>query len=173
MSDTPVSVTGQLLEKDIKKLARASRTSTVGPTALYYAGVTAPMISAGMALMSKNAFGALGFSPYWQLLLSAIFAALAGIVWYLIFMRWSYRHKAGRGNELQSDTQITVEDEIVTLKRGPLEVRVQRSALQKVIDKRGYTIVQFDGVDPWIIPDRWFEKNKAALKAFQMQLRGK
>lgn len=171
MTDLPLTVQGQLLEKDIKKLARASRTSVVGPTALYYAGVTAPIISAGMALVAKNALGMVGATPYWQLLLSAIIAAFAGITWYLIFMRWSYRHKVGRGNELTEVSDVRLEDDVLVLKRGPIEMRIAKTGIKEVVDKRGFTIVRFEGVDPLIIPDRWFEKDKAALKAFQAQLK--
>lgn len=171
MTDLPLTVQGQLLEKDIKKLARASRTSVVGPTALYYAGVTAPIISAGMALVAKNALGMVGATPYWQLLLSAIIAAFAGITWYLIFMRWSYRHKVGRGNELTEVSDVRLEDDALVLKRGSIEMRIAKTGIKEVVDKRGFTIVRFEGVDPLIIPDRWFEKDKAALKAFQAQLK--
>lgn len=171
MSDTILTVKGQLLDKDLKKLARASRTSVVGPTALYYAGVTAPIISAGVALMAKNALGIVGATPYWQLLLSAIIAAFAGITWYLIFMRWSYRHKVGRGNELTQVSNVRLEEGALILTRGPIETRIEKSAITEVVDKRGFTIVRFEGVDPLIIPDRWFEKDKAALNAFQAHLK--
>ncbi|MEM1088370.1 MAG: YcxB family protein [Pseudomonadota bacterium] len=171
MSGPVLTVEGQLLEKDIRKLARALRTSVVGPTALYYAGVTAPIISAGMALVVKNALVTVGATPYWQLMLSAIIAAFAGIVWYLIFMRWSYRHKVGRGNELTAASKVLLEDEALVIVRGPIETRIARNAIKTVIEKRHFTIVDFDGVDPLIIPDRWFEKDKTARKAFLTQLK--
>ncbi|MEM1389920.1 MAG: YcxB family protein [Pseudomonadota bacterium] len=171
MSEVSLTVEGQLLEKDIKKLARASRTSVVGPTALYYAGVTAPIISAGMALVVKNALGMLGTTPYWQLLLSAIIAAFAGIVWYLIFMRWSYRHKVGRGNELTEVSHVRLDEDALILGRGPIETRISSQGIREIVEKRGFTIVRFEGVDPLIIPDRWFDKDKAARKAFQAQLK--
>ncbi|MEL7231794.1 MAG: hypothetical protein AAGJ85_04725, partial [Pseudomonadota bacterium] len=140
-------------------------------TALYYAGVTAPIISAGVALVVKNALVRVGATDYWQLLGSAIIAAFAGITWYLIFMRWSYRHKVGRGNELTEVSQVCLEEDVLVLTRGPIETRIARSGIKEVVDKRGFTIVRFEGVDPLIIPDRWFEKDKAALKAFQAQLK--
>ena len=171
MSGQSFSVEGQLLEKDLKKLARASRTSVVGPTALYYAGVTAPIISAGMALVVKNALGMLGTTPYWQLLLSAIIAAFAGIVWYLIFMRWSYRHKVGRGNELTEVSSVRLDEDALILARGPIETRISSQGIREIVEKRGFTIIRFEGVDPLIIPDRWFDKDKAARKAFQAQLK--
>ncbi|MEL8054707.1 MAG: YcxB family protein [Pseudomonadota bacterium] len=171
MSGPVLTVEGQLLDKDIKKLARASRTSVVGPTALYYAGVTAPIISAGMALVVKNALTMLGATSYWQLMLSAIIAAFAGIVWYLIFMRWSYRHKVGRGNELSDVSNVRLEDDALILTRGPVETRIASSGLKEVVEKRGFTIVRFEGVDPLIIPDRWFAKDKQARKAFLAQLK--
>ena len=172
MSDIPLTVEGQLLEKDIKKLARASRTSVVGPTALYYAGVTAPIISAGMALVAKNTLGLLGATAYWQLLLSAIIAAFAGITWYLIFMRWSYRHQIGRGNELTQVSNVRLEGDVLVLTRGPIETRIMKAGITEVVEKRGFTIVRFDGVDPLIIPDRWFATDTAARQAFQAHLKG-
>lgn len=171
MTDAPLNVSGQLLEKDIKKLARASRTSTIGPTALYYAGVTAPIISAGMALVAKSALGLVGATPYWQLLLSAIIAAFAGITWYLIFMRWSYRHKTGRGSELTEQTEIRLEAGALVLSRGPITTRIGKSAIKEVLDKRGFTIVRIEGADPLILPDRWFDKDKEAQKAFLTELK--
>ena len=57
-----VKTSGLLTEKDVKRLARLTRGGTVGPTAVYYAGVTAPVISAGMALLTRTAFKSVGCS---------------------------------------------------------------------------------------------------------------
>jgi len=35
-----MSISGTLSKKDIRRLTRASRSGTVGPTTVYYAGVT-------------------------------------------------------------------------------------------------------------------------------------
>ena len=88
MSD-PLMITGKLTKGDAKKLTDTMRGSTVGPTTLYYAGVTAPVIGAGMALVAQEAFHMINLGDYWETMLSAIVAAMAGITWYLIFMRWS------------------------------------------------------------------------------------
>ena len=53
-------VSGQLRDKDTRRLVSETRSSSIGPTALYYAGVTAPVISAGMALVARNDGGLVG-----------------------------------------------------------------------------------------------------------------
>ncbi|MGB3625119.1 MAG: hypothetical protein WA989_04805, partial [Henriciella sp.] len=49
-SAQPFCASGRLRDKDIKRLVNKTRSSNIGPTALYYAGVTAPVISSGVAL---------------------------------------------------------------------------------------------------------------------------
>jgi len=44
-----VRLSGTLSEKELKSLARRVRSGHIGPTSVYYAGVTAPAIAAGMA----------------------------------------------------------------------------------------------------------------------------
>ncbi|MEM1105226.1 MAG: YcxB family protein [Pseudomonadota bacterium] len=164
---TPIlTVSGILGEKDIKRLTALTRTSTVGPTATYYAGVTAPIISAAMAIFSKTAFQGAGVSAYWTFMLSAMLAAVAGIVWYLIFMRWSYRHSAGRGLELTAPTQVSAGREALAVRRGPVETRIDWEAVTAVHVKPGYVAVLANGADALVIPDRWFGKDAGARKAF-------
>ena len=75
-----LTVSGLLTEKDVKKLTRLARGGTVGPTAVYYAGVTAPIISASMSVMVRNTLDHIGASPYWQWLIASLVAAFAGII---------------------------------------------------------------------------------------------
>ncbi|MFN3912910.1 hypothetical protein [Hyphomonas sp.] len=56
-----LSVSGRLKSRDLKRLIRMSRTGTVGPTTLYYAGLTAPIISASVALLARQGADALGW----------------------------------------------------------------------------------------------------------------
>ncbi|MEM8615512.1 MAG: YcxB family protein [Pseudomonadota bacterium] len=168
---TDLSVTGELTDKDIKRLTRLMRGSTVGPTTLYYAGVTAPVIGASMALMSAAALRFTPLSPYWQTMTAALLAAMAGIVWYLIFMRWSYRHRHGRKNEVDLPTQVSLTAAGVVMRRGPVETRIAWRGVTGMKDARGYTLLQFNGADPLIVPDKWFKKDKGALKAFQRRLK--
>jgi len=167
---TPLTVSGALAPKDIKRLTSLTRASVVGPTATYYAGVTAPVISAAMAIFSKSAFQGAGFSDYWTFTLSALLAAVAGIVWYLIFMRWSYRHTVGRGRELSEPTHISACPEALSVRRGPIETRIGWEAVTSVHVKRGYIAVLAEGADALVIPDRWFGKDGDARKAFLERL---
>lgn len=162
MVDEAISIDGRLSEGDVRRLARLTRGSTVGPTATYYAGVTAPVISAAMAIFSKQAFQALELPSWWVFFLSACLAALAGIAWYLIFMRWSYRHSYGRGSELTDPTGLTIDADAITLRRGHIETRIGWPAVSAIHDRRGYIAIVADGADAIVIPDRWFAGDRQA-----------
>ncbi len=164
-------IAGKLSQKDVKRLVRLTRASTVGPTATYYAGVTAPVISAGVAIMARSAFSAAGLSTYWTLMLSALLAAMTGIVWYIIFMRWSYRHTYGRGAELTDETRIVAEDGALRVARGQIDLRIGWPAVVDVMQRRGYIAILAQGADAIIVPDRWFGKDKGAREAFRSDLR--
>ena len=163
MSQT-LSISGLLREKDVKRLTRLTRGGSVGPTAVYYAGVTAPIISASMAVMVREAVRLVGLSPYWQWFISALVAAFAGIAWYLIFIRWSYRHKHGRG---------TLADDQVIVRRGGIETRIDWSCISSVQSGRRHVAVLVNGADSLIIPDAWFGKDKSARAAFISRLQEK
>ncbi|MEQ8558427.1 MAG: YcxB family protein [Henriciella sp.] len=163
-------VSGTLTDKDMKRLVNETRSSNIGPTALYYAGVTAPVISAGMALMARNTLDATPVSDYWIWFLSSLLAAMAGIVWYLIFVRWSYRHQAGRAAETAAETDIDLSPKGVHITRGAVETCIAWSAIRTVTTRRAYTLVTFDGADPLIVPDKWFARDKASARAFKSRL---
>jgi len=165
-----VSVSGQLNKKDAHRLTNAMRGSSIGPTTLYYAGVTAPVIGGGMALLTATAFAQTSMSEYWQMMLSAIIAAMAGIVWYIIFMRWSYRHRHGRAGEMQQTSKVTLDDGWIVIRRGKVETRIDWSAVSEIKRVRKYTLVRFDGADPLIVPDKWFGKDIMAREAFVARL---
>ena len=181
MSETPFqsdtvpeprySVSGRLRDKDVKKLVNRTRSSNIGPTALYYAGVTAPIISSGVALTVRSMIGQAGMSTYYEWLISSFIAALAGISWYLIFVRWSYRHQHGRSTELDSETAIDLQPSGVHIRRGEIETRIGWSAVKAVRETRRDTLLTFHGADPLLIPDKWFGKDKAAAQAFRARLR--
>lgn len=155
MNDT-VSIRGSLSAADIKRLTKLTRATTVGPTATYYAGVTAPVISAAMAIFSKTALQSAGLSDYLVFFVSTMLAAMSGIVWYLIFMRWSYRHTFGRGSELSEPTELNADASGLTVARGPITTHIAWSAVDGIHVKRGYTAVLATGTDALVIPDRWF-----------------
>jgi len=172
MSQT-LNISGLLREKDVKRLTRLTRGGSVGPTAVYYAGVTAPIISASMAVMFREAMRLVGLSPYWQWFISAFVAAFAGIAWYLIFIRWSYRHKHGRGTEMTLSTDITLADDQIIVRRGGIETRIDWSCISAVKTERRHIAVLVNGADSLIIPDAWFGKDKSARAAFVSRLQEK
>lgn len=157
------SASGLLTECDIKRLARMTRAGTVGPTAVYYAGVTAPLISTGTGLLTHQVFATTAMSAYWQMLLSALIAALAGIGWYFIFMRWSYRHRYGRGNETRHETSVVAAPDGLTITRGVIRTHIGWSAVKRVSMRAGNTAIIFDGADALIIPDGWFDQELERL----------
>ncbi|MDP3458983.1 MAG: YcxB family protein [Hyphomonas sp.] len=161
-----LSVSGRLSSRDLKRLVRMSRSGTIGPTALYYAGVTAPIISASVALLAKDLARSLGWGPFSQLLASANLAAFAGIAWYVIFMRWSYRNRPGRGTERSLDTQVTASPDGLAVRRGPVETRVAWAGVRKVTPGKAHLAVFIDGADTLIIPDNWFGQDAARRAAF-------
>ncbi|MCR9268957.1 MAG: YcxB family protein [Henriciella sp.] len=165
----PLSISGALSKRDIKRLTSAIRSGTVGPTTLYYAGVTAPIIGAGMALVSRSALDDLQVSPYWLAMGSAFAAAFAGIVWYLIFMRWAYRHKHGRAGEIDTKTEIELDEEVLIVRRGLVETRIDWDAIDEIKSTRSFTLISFDGADPLMIPHDWFGE-KTACEIFMRRL---
>ena len=169
----PLTVAGLLTEKDVRKLTRLARGGTVGPTAVYYAGVTAPIISASMSVLMRNAMIMVGASPYWQWLIAALVAAFAGIAWYLIFIRWSYRHAHGRDTETSLETRIDLEDDALIVRRGGIETRADWASVSDVSASGGHITVRLTGTAPLIIPYNWFGKNKAARQAFLARLKEK
>jgi hypothetical protein len=169
----PLTVAGLLTEKDVRKLTRLTRGGTVGPTAVYYAGVTAPIISASMSVLMRNAMIMVGASPYWQWLVAALVAAFAGIAWYLIFIRWSYRHSHGRGTETTQETQVVLEDDVLAVRRGGIETRAAWGSVSGVTTSGGYVTIRLEGTAPLMVPNAWFGKNKAARQAFLARLKEK
>ncbi|MEQ9314298.1 MAG: YcxB family protein [Henriciella sp.] len=171
-STSPVglSIGGQLRDKDMKRLISRTRSANIGPTALYYAGVTAPVISSGVALTVKHMIDSAGFTTYWIWLISSLIAALAGISWYLIFVRWSYRHHHGRASELDAETHIDLLPSGLHIRRGEVETRIGWSAVEAVQQTRRDTLITFRGADPLLVPDKWFGKDKAAATAFRARL---
>ncbi|MEM5515421.1 YcxB family protein [Henriciella sp. AS95] len=170
---SPITVTkisGMLREKDVKRLVSKTRSANIGPTALYYAGVTAPVISSGVALTVRTMIDSSGMTTYWIWLISSFIAAMSGICWYLIFMRWSYRHHDGRASEVDTETAIDLMPEGIHIRRGEVETRIGWRAVESVKQTRRDTLITFYGAGPLLIPNRWFGKDKAAAQAFREQL---
>ena len=166
-----LSINGLLTERDVKRLAALTRSGVVGPTSVYYAGLSAPVITASMALVTRQNLKAIGWTDYWQLLLSALIAAMAGIAWYLIFVRWSYRHKFGRGTETSIATSVELSSKGLFVIRGDVETRVAWGAVERVSELRHAIVVTIVGADALIVPNRWFADDTAAQSDFLAALR--
>ena len=154
-----LTLTGRLTNKDQRKLIDAIRGGSIGPTTLYYAGVTAPIIGAGMAVIGRSALEQTGLRyEYWLMPFSAILAAMAGIVWYLIFVRWS---RSQLNAILTSETYekvVILDKNHITLKRNHVVTRIELCDIQKVThSKDGNILIHFSSAAPIFIPAHWFK----------------
>ena len=168
-----LDVSGKLSRKDLKRLTNMTRSGTIGPTTVYYAGVTAPIISAGVSVSTRTSLLETGISGYWAFLLSAIIAAFAGISWYLIFMRWSYRQTHGRGGECDEVSLMRVTPEALTIERGAIRTEIKWEAVKDVRHRPKFIALLIDGSDTVLIPDRWFGKDTAKRIAFHEAIKAR
>ena len=160
-------VSGKMTSKDVKKLSKALRTGTIGPTTVYYAGVTAPIISAGVGVFTRQVLHNADFiSGYWLWFLSTLIAAFAGISWYLIFIRWAYRNTYGRGEEADSETHIKLTETGIVVTRAHITSTIEWAGIKEIRRKSGFAAVLSDNNHSVLIPDRWFGKDKAGKTAF-------
>jgi len=160
------SACGQLREKDIKRATKHLRRSEIGLTTFYYAGATAPIISSAMGFLARTTFTNANFTPYWTQLLGAIIAAMAGITWFLIFLRWTYSPGQGRGTELRDQSVVELTDENIVLKRGHVTTLIDWAAVVSVKSGKGFTTIEIDGADAIIVPSKWFD-DEDACREFQ------
>lgn len=161
------SVSGKLSKKDLKRLTGATRKGTVGPTTVYYAGVTAPIISAGVAVFARNLMQHANYiSPYWLFFISTIIAAFAGICWYLIFMRWSYRNKHGRSDEIDTEGRVDITDDALIVTRNHVTIQIAWAGIAEVQRKNNYVTILVESGNAILIPDHWFDEDSAARDSF-------
>ena len=99
----------------------------------------------------------------------ALLAAFAGIAWYLIFMRWSYRHQHGRDGEMAQTTEVEITDAALIVRRGLIETRIDWDAIDEIKSTRSYTLVLFEGAEPLMLPHDWFGE-KTACEIFMKRL---
>lgn len=165
-----LSISGSFKAKEIKQLSNATRTGTVGPTTVYYAGLTAPIISAGMSLMARNAFSQTTLSSYWVMLLTAMCAVVAGISWYLIFMRWSYRHQRGRSDEQQAETQVRLLNEGICVKRNHVTTHIMWSGVERVQSLSKGLIIHVHGASAIFVAKRWFDDKQISVESFEQRI---
>ena len=161
------SVSGRLSKKDLKRLTGATRKGTVGPTTVYYAGVTAPIISSGVAIFVRNAFhNAPYISSYWLLFISTLIAAFAGIAWYLIFMRWSYRSRHGRGDEITARSTVKITEQALILETENVSTHIAWTGIENIQTRSAYTTIHVSGERTVFVPSHWFDGDKSAQKNF-------
>lgn len=166
-----VGISGRLSKKDLKNLTGTTRSGTVGPTTVYYAGVTAPIISAGVAVFSRSLLqNASYISSYWLFFISTLIAAFSGISWYFIFMRWSYRDTHGRGGEISTHTDLELKPDALYARRGYVTTIIRWDGVLELQQRSGFSALFISGGDTIIIPDHWFDKDKIAKNAFYEKL---
>ena len=161
-----LSASGQLCEKDLKRGVKHLRKSEIGLTTFYYASATAPIISSAMGFLARSTFANAGMTPYWTQLLGAILAAMAGITWFLIFLRWTYAPGNGRGAELTIETKVALTDRVIILERGAITTHILWEAVKSIRTEKGFTTIEIDGAPAVIIPSNWFI-DQQAYRAFQ------
>lgn len=158
-------VSGRMSQKELKRITRRMRSSILGPTAIYYAGVTAPAISAGMATVVASVLERAGWAANWVLIVSGLVAAMAGISWYLIFMRLSYRHSFGRSTEGATETSFEADPLGLFWSRGDVKTRIGWSGVTGIYTHGSFIQLGIQDAGDVILPKSWF-KNRKAMKAF-------
>lgn len=169
IDDAPLTVSGTLTPKEIQKTLARRRSDTIGPTTVYYAGATAPIISAGMALVSHRAFDLAGLAEPWAQLVASIVAAMAGITWYLIFMRWSWKRRYGRAGEVETELSITLDGGGLSIARPGVATQIDHAAILGAKREGDYLVIEIDRFDTIVVPVSWFP-NEAAATAFAVRL---
>ena len=163
-----VDVSGQLSQKQLKAFAKARRNSSMGPTTIFYAGVTAPAVSAGVGSLTLVTLAQTGWGDQSAMLASSILAAMAGISWYLIFMRWGTRGGMGRDDELMDETRVIVDGCGVELIRGEVRTLIGWKAVEDITISTNYIALIIDGANDILLPMEWFgskdEMKEAARK---------
>jgi hypothetical protein len=161
-----VLISGELRSRDIRDFAKKIRSGNIGPTSVYYAGVTAPAIAAGMASVVSGSLERAGWSNYWVLMCSSLLAAMAGITWYLIFMRWSYRHGFGRATESSIRTDLQADELGIFWTRGSVKTRITWDGVMGIERAGKFIRIIVRDSEDLIIPSRWFVNGKAKRDTF-------
>lgn len=165
----PLQASGLISKRELRKITRKMRSSILGPTAIYYAGVTAPAIAAGMATVAAATFERAGWSAYWVLLISGIIASMAGISWYLIFMRLAYRHGVGRSSEAATETRFEADEAGLFWRRGGVSTRVSWEGVSGIRVRPGFIQILIEDSGDIVLPKSWFD-GKTAMVSFADQL---
>ncbi len=170
MNDAPaceyVEISGRLEASDLKRLAQVSRSGSIGPTTVYYAGLTAPVIVSSMALLTAIALSEIGIGGLGQQVLAGFIAAMTGICWYIIFIRWASHREYGRAAEEQGDVSLRANDQGLELRRGHTLVQVGWAGVREIKEARNYVLLRAEGAGGVMVPGKWFHGDKGARQAF-------
>ena len=155
--DEQVNVAGRLTAQDLRTFARTRRKSAgMGPSVVFYAGVTSPAISAGVAAMTHQGLAPVISDDAVLSLITVLLAAVTGICWYLVFMRNSTRQSIGRDEELGDETQVRISGRGVSVDRGHVRFLIDWTAVEDVTISRNYIALIIKGANDLLMPLEWF-----------------
>ena len=154
-----LKVGGVYSQKQMKRFTRAMRKSFLGPTTVYYAGVSAPAIAAGVATVCGASFERAGWSSYWVVMISSLIAAMSGICWYLVFMRLSFRNSVSRSAEIEARTDVVIKPDHIVCVRGDVSTSIGKNAIIGVSKKKDFLYIQVSGSNDISLPKDWFSSN--------------
>ncbi len=160
-----ISRAGHISPKQLKRFIKARRTSGFGPTTLYYAGVVAPVISAATLQLFENFFSQYNVTPYWVYLLSTIFAASAGLSWFLIFTRLATRDRDGRDDETTQSFDFNIDRSRILIKRKHITTQLDWSAIVDIRTTKHYIAFIVEGANDFFMPVDWFDSHEQMMEA--------
>lgn len=159
-----VDVAGELSAKHIQRFAKARRKSSFGPTTVYYAGLSAPAITAGVAALASFFTQDYQIAGHWRTLIITLFAAVAGLTWYILFMRLAQRNKFGRNDETVSRSRVVISETGVEVSRGDVLTTIKWPAVVDVKTTRHYIALIVENANDILLPVDWFA-DQAAMTA--------
>lgn len=160
-----ISVSGQFSQRQLHDMSRHFQNRTIGLTTLYYAGVCAPVVTAGIHVYITHILQPAGFSGLTIALIASVFAALSGLVWFFIFTRWIGQADTGRSGD-KVDTEIILGDTGIILKKQHVETHINWLGLNGVSRLKDATVLKFTTHAPLCISDAWFNEDLKARAAF-------
>ncbi|MFC7292293.1 YcxB family protein [Hirschia litorea] len=160
-----VTKAGHITPRQLKRFIKARRNGGFGPTTLYYAGVVAPVISAATLQLFETFFSEYNISPLWADLLSMIFAASAGLSWFLIFTRLAERQKDGRDDETTQSFDFNIDRKRILIKRKHITTQLDWAAIVDIRTTKHYIAFIVEGANDFFIPVDWFDNQKQMMEA--------
>ncbi len=160
-----VEVSGAIDVKQLRRFARKRRSRALGPTVIFYAGVTTPAISAGVAGLTHWGIADVGLSDFWSWYVTALLSAVSGIVWYMIFMRLGSRAAFGRGCETGAKTHVVIDEKGVQINRGHVQTWIDWTGVNDVTISSNYVALIVEDANDILLPVEWFDGRDAMKDA--------